>query len=1753
VRPVQTAGSALHFPARAVFTRSPPNEEIAIALSVLLLPVLASPPLAVPQDFQRLRLSETFYSEGASYGDINGDGVDDVVSGPFWYEGPEFEQTHEFHAAVESDPLEYSDDFFTWVLDLDSDGRNDVLKVGFPGKRLVWYQNPGETTWHWPMHEAFVGVDNESPTLVDLDGDGRPELVCNHQGAFGYAAPNWAAPLDSWTWHPISPDMGKPRFTHGLGVGDINGDGREDVLEAGGWFEQPADLERDPEWAYHPFAFSDRGGGAQMYAYDIDGDGDSDVLTSLKAHGFGLSWFEQVDGGGGDVDFVEHLIMDREREANPWGVRFSALHALAVTDVDGDGLPDLVTGKRHWSHGPAGDPEPVGSSVLYWFRLERTDEGARFVPHLIDDDSGVGTQVVAGDINGDNLCDILVGNKQGTFLHLQNPAGVSIEEPSLFVPSVSEPSINDRTGRRPEGKDGTPLNLNLESGDLTHWTAEGDAFDGQPVRGDTVSARGREPSQHTGDHWIGGYELHGDDRRGTLVSEPFLVLEPWASFLVGGGDRDDVGVQLESEDGEVIFSARGENSESMKVAVADLSPFVGKAVRIRLVDQAEGAWGHINFDDFQFHEAEPDMPSENRVFVRDVVVNAGLSPLEAAEAMSVPDGFHVDLVAAEPDLHQPVALAIDGAGRLWVAEAHSYPIRVPDEEAKDQILVFEDHNGDGHFETRTVFADGLNLVSGLEVGLGGVWVGAAPYLLFIPDRDGDLVPDGEPEVLLDGWEWQDTHETLNAFTWGPDGWLYGCHGVFTHSRVGRPGTPDEERVPIDAGVWRYHPTRREFEVFAWGTSNPWGIDFDDRGQAFITACVIPHLYHVVQGGRYERQAGSHFDAHAFTEIQTIADHRHYLGSVPHEGTNRSSAAGGGHAHCGALIYRGTSFPEEYRGRIFMNNIHGNRINSDSLHREGSGFVGRHEEDLLLANDTWYRGINMKQGPDGAIYFIDWSDERACHSTTPEIWDRTNGRLFRLRYGELASADMDLAEFSDSELIELSMGRDEWAARRARVELGGRSEVAVEDTYLWRLLKSGPTADREIPTAERLGILFAVRACGVADEELLLRLLADSDEHIIAWAVQLACEEGDPSSDVRDRLLELARESESPVVHLYLAAALQRIGPDLDLARALCEYAEAAEDQNIPTVLWYAVEPHVTAYPEQVMQLAFSGLEPMRGWIVRRAASEAGTRDALVRELELTNDRDWRDLLLTELDEALRDERGVEMPEAWEGLYETLASDADESVRDKALWVAAAFGDEAALPRLAELLADDSEEIERRQRALEALAASRSSQVSSALRGVLDDVRLRPAAIRGLAVTDDPETAPALLQLYGDLGREGQDDVLATLSGRESFALALLDAVDQGVVPSADLSAFSLRKLRALESPAVDERLAAVWGIFRESDEEKSARIAELVERFSVQDAALVRPSNGRRVFDQTCGKCHIMFGEGGELGPELTGSNRADLEYLLTNMIDPNAVIGLDYQATIVRTYDDLLVTGVLQGETESSIILATETDEHVVAKEDIDERVLSEVSIMPEGQVDTLTDADLRDLVAFLGVAEQVPRVADEPASDALFNGSDLTGWTGEGDVWSVEGEEIVGKTVAGLPHNSFLISDLELGDFRLSFEVLLVNDEGNSGVQFRSHAEGAEVWGYQADIGPDWWGKLYEEHGRALLWEDSAEQAVRRGEWNEYVIEARGAHLRTWINSEPSVDLEDPEGARSGRIALQVHSGGPTEVRFRNLRLEP
>ena len=785
------------------------------------------------------------------------------------------------------------------------------------------------------------------------------------------------------------------------------------------------------------------------------------------------------------------------------------------------------------------------------------------------------------------------------------------EEPR--VPSIGELPLSN----------GRPLNLDFEAGSLADWTATGDAF--ELVTGDIA---GETPAQrktgYAGSYWVSSAP-GGSARKGTLTSAPFRVTHPYASFLVSGGAFTSTRVELvQADGGAVIFSISGADRPLLRPVVVDLKAYADKEIFVRLIDEEAGAstavyinenpWAHINFDNFRFHESRPFFPAEitpddiTTLPPMDPVAHAGLSGEEAARAMSLPKGFSVKLAAAEPDVTRPIAFAIDDRGRLWVAEAHTYPVRAEGDEGKDRILIFEDTDGDGRLDSRKVFIENLNLVSGLEIGFGGVWVGAAPYLLFIPIEPGADRPSGPPRVLLDGWAYEDTHEVLNTFTWGPDGWLYGTHGVFTHSNVGKPGAPDGERTPLNAGVWRYHPTRHVFEVFAEGTSNPWGLDFNDYGHAFTTACVIEHLYHVVQGARYKRQAGQHFNPNIYDDIKTVADHVHWVGRKgPHAGNSRSGSAGGGHAHAGAMIYLGgDGWPREYRDSILMNNIHGHRANSDRLQRSGSGYRATHGPDFLMANDSWSQMLNFRYGPDGSVFAIDWYDKNQCHSSNPEVHQKTLGRIFKISHESDRWAPVDLEKLTSDALVDLQLNRNDWYVRHARRILQERGPDANVHTRLKRMLQDNPDVTR------KLRALWVLHVTGGLKEQDKLELLGHADEYVRSWAIYLLVETKQPTDEALRRFAKLARQDTSALVRLYLASALQRVpvAKRWDILAGLMAHDEDANDQNIPLMVWYAAEPLPEIDMTRALTLALDSKLPRTfSFMVDRIAS-ARTPEAL---------------------------------------------------------------------------------------------------------------------------------------------------------------------------------------------------------------------------------------------------------------------------------------------------------------------------------------------------------------------------------------------------------------------------------------------------------------------------------------------------------------------------------------------------------------
>jgi putative membrane-bound dehydrogenase-like protein len=1435
--------------------------------------------------FDKRVLETAFYAEGASIGDVNGDGKMDVVYGPFWYEGPGFEKRHEFYAPKVFNINGYSDNFFSYVEDVNGDGVADVLVLGFPGKEARLYVNPGKDkvaeVKEWPVFMVAEMVDNESPDFVDVDGDGMKEIVCSKDGQFGYYRRGEMV-TQPWKWVAISENVGVQKFTHGLGVGDVDGDGRMDLLEAKRWWQAPA--EKGGKWTPKTFNLAGSGG-AQMFAYDFNGDGRNDIMTSLNAHQFGVAMFENPGGKDG-ANWRPQLIVGKEPWENEYGVRFSQPHALTLADVDGDGVQDLITGKRYWAHNGK-DPNELDPKVLYWFQTKRGKEGrVEFVPHLIDDDTGVGTQVVAGDVNGDGLMDVVVGNKYGLRVLTQRREQVSAERYAQFQP--------------------------------------------RKIYG--------EGSVKTGDYF------------------------------------------------------KGQTAQ------------------------------------------------------------------ELVKNLVLPAGFKGELIAAEPDLVQPIAFCWDERGRIWVIEGNTYPKRAPEGEGKDRILIFEDADGDGKFETRKVFFEGLNLASGIEVGFGGVWVGAAPHLVFIPDKDKDDKPDGAPVVLLDGWGYQDTHETLNSFIWGPDGWLYGCHGVFTHSKVGKPGAPDAERVPLNAAVWRYHPTRHVFEVFAHGTSNPWGLDYNAKGEFFTTACVIPHLYHIVPGGRYQRQAGQHFNEHTYDDLKTIAGHRHFAGDIrdnAHWGDRKdkfnqpvpddTDQAGGGHAHCGLAIYNGNNFPKVYQGALLFGNLHGHRLVHNAVEPKGSGYVGERRADFMRSNDFWFIPVTQKVGPDGALYVSDWADKQVCHQVNPLVWDRENGRLFRVVYDEVKPWKGDLGKLTDEALVRMAVESDnEWFVRMARrvlMERGVEGKLAglsQEEDY--SLLKSieTPSGSADVDQSIR-AFLIEASLLGLSDGGDMRPFFESDQEAVRAWAVRSLGNRKlvngvvlkEDALDYHARLVLLARNDKSSWVRRELASLLQKLPLEkrADIAKALLKRKEDAADHNIPLLVWYGIEPLVGANPEMGMELAkLCEFAQVKGFIYRRMAVSEKGRALLLAGIAAMEDAGQREATLELVVNNARGSGDIQAPEGWSQMVVKLREGASPKMLGYVDELAAYFGDKLAVEKFRGVLTDRASSLEQRSDALALLTKVRDAKTAPLLQGLIVDAAkeglpLRRKAIQALAFLPDAGTAKLLTQVYAKLSAEEKVDAVATLASSPAGAVALLEAVAAQEMSATTLSPFLMRQLQALDDAQVNEALANVVGTTNRPKEGLAEQKARWVGLLTPEKVKAADVAAGKLIFAATCGTCHVMNGEGALVGPDLTGSNRGNLDYLLENVLDPNALIGRDYQLNIFTMKDGRVLSGIVRSDAgEVFRVVMPGGAEFTLNKSEVKSREVSKMSTMPEGLFDALGDDNVLKLVAYL---QRGAAGGDEVSKEGLLEAEALKStvtagavrtqgmggfrsgkWSGDGQLWWTGGK---------------------------------------------------------------------------------------------------------------------------------------------------
>jgi putative membrane-bound dehydrogenase-like protein len=1012
-----------------------------------------------------------------------------------------------------------------------------------------------------------------------------------------------------------------------------------------------------------------------------------------------------------------------------------------------------------------------------------------------------------------------------------------------------------------------------------------------------------------------------------------------------------------------------------------------------------------------------------------------LAPGESQKQILVPPGFEVRLFASEPEVVNPVAMTWDERGRLWVLELYEYPKGAANgEKGRDRIKILEDTDADGKADKVTVFADGFSLAEGMVLGNGGVYVGAPPNLYHLKDTNGDDRADTR-EVLLTGFGAEDRHELLNGFAWGPDGWLYMTHGVFTHSKVKNPNDPDDDGVTMNAALARFHPQTKKFEVFADGTSNPWGVDWNERGDAFVSACVIQHLFHMAPGGQYNRQGGTWANPYGYVGdlpskgLPAIVDWRHYRA-----------------AHAGITVYQGDQYPGEWRGLVFLGNIHQSALNCDRLSPVGSTYKAERESKLLgpageallkksgekvpkgeewrfvgpgnflVSKDPWFRPVSVQTGPDGAMWVMDWYDKYPCYQNAqadPDGVDREHGRIWRVVWtgnepGKAVptrpSREMDLRKSSDGQLVQLLEHSNNWQRRQALRLIQERQNVRnglVLDSKLRdHFLGDAPTSlDALFASARALG------ANGKRDEKVLSKAVADPAPGMRMWAARFIGEGRNAQYDGRKQLATLAKDSD-PAVRAAVAAAVRQFtsgsltvnsqpGLTTDTRNLQAHFKELLSRPSVegdlyyPHIVWMAMEPRVAQDPTPFFSIVGANDNSVSAYAVRRIMRRiCDLTDSTVRITHLNAAMKWLSGLASKpgLAEAALDglidafkSKGQSPTIPLEPIFARLTS--NPKLADKARRLATLLGDTSASRVLVGKINDSKAPVEDRLKGITAARETKDDAAKAELLKLLkagagvpaapaDAQRLYTAAIQALSVFPGDEIGYAMTDTWKNFSlstRRAAADVLVT---RSKWSRALMAALDQKVAKPEDISATARRALAKSSDATVVDHANRVLGKYRAPGEDKLKLIAAK-RAVVLSGEGDIRA--GYEVAKRACFVCHKLYGEGADVGPDLTGVGRSTLDALLHNIIDPNEVVGSGYDTTEVELKDGTSVSGRIVEETPTRLkLVASGPTEHLIARSDIameggkPKIRTSELSLMPEG-LEAIPDQEFRDLIWYL------------------------------------------------------------------------------------------------------------------------------------------------------------------------------------------
>ena len=955
-----------------------------------------------------------------------------------------------------------------------------------------------------------------------------------------------------------------------------------------------------------------------------------------------------------------------------------------------------------------------------------------------------------------------------------------------------------------------------------------------------------------------------------------------------------------------------------------------------------------------------------------------LTAQEAAESFQIPEGFQTTVFASEPEVQNPISMTWDHLGRMWVAENYTYAERSKRFELslRDRIIILQDTDHDGQADRRKIFTDQLQMLTSVEMGQGGIWAMCPPQLLFIADKNGDDLPDTQPEVVLDGFTvaQNNYHNFANGLRFGPDGWLYGRCGGSCPGMVGPPGSTEDQRVPLEGGIWRFHPLRKTFEVLCHGTTNPWGHDWDQHGELFFINTVNGHLWHLIAGAHFERPFNPSPNQHIYEPIEMHADHYHYdrSGSWTKSRDGRANGYGGGHAHIGMCIYQGGHLPSSWQGKLLTWNQHGRRLNVERLESTGSGYIGKHEPDVLLTGDLWFRGLEIQTGPEGALYALDWSDTGECHDHTGV--HRTSGRIYRFSQGTPPEPQLQLLSSETlPDFLKTLNHTNVWFPRKQRQQIEKTKIPRLASTELHRIAQSNQ------PTSLRLRALELLRDIEKIDP---YALLGDSDEFIRIWALRALTDHlpldhvyglhpqhnsiSNPA--LQNHLLRLATSDPSAKVRLALASIIQRL-PLQDrpsLAAALASHQEDGQDHNLPKLVWFGLTPLLKDSPDELLQVARATRWPkLLGYLAR---SMVASPDPII-DLAIQHPTKAPHLL-EGLCEGFQGWQKAPAPKNWKYAVAQLTQSNPDHVRN----LSALFGDGRAMESIKAIAFDSKADPLERSAALQSIIDARPQDLRQICEELLSTRYVNKTAIRGLAIFDDASIATTLLKKYSSFRPDERIIAIDTLVSRPNWAMTLLKEVDSKRIPRQEISAYHARQIEAFEENALTTQLHQSWGQIHPPTRQKTEKISEIRRMLTPELRAQADLSNGRLLFNQLCASCHRLYGQGGELGPDLTGSGRTDLGYLLENIIDPGANVSVQYQLQLLKLADGRTLTGVIASQSDRTLNLRSLTEEVTLEKTSILKIERLPTSIMPEALMDNLSEAQIRDLLSYLMSPQQVP-----------------------------------------------------------------------------------------------------------------------------------------------------------------------------------